>query len=489
MNAPHVLPSPSLETVLLVEDTPALARLYEGYLRREDFQLETVDTGGAALQKLAEAPPDVMLLDLKLPDLNGMEILGRMAEEGCPTKVIVATAHGSIKTAVEAMQLGAFDFLIKPFDAERLRTTLRNALERARLEQEVALYREDFARDSFHGFIGGSLQMQSVYGTLQNASASRATVFITGESGTGKEVCARAIHSLSPRTTEPFIALNCGAIPKDLMESEIFGHVKGAFTGAVADRAGAARQANGGTLFLDELCEMDLALQTKLLRFLQSGTFTKVGGTREESVDVRFVCATNRDPLAEVAAGRFREDLYYRLHVIPIHLPPLRDRDDDVLLIARSFLEQYTKEEGKAFQGFARDAELALLAAPWPGNVRQLQNVIRNIVVLNEGTHVTAAMFPPLGLPSLDESARQENEAQSTIDPLSTASPPHAAFDAPPSEQDPKITSIRPLWRVEKETIENAITLCDGNIPKAAVMLEISASTIYRKRASWEKMA
>jgi len=281
------------------------------------------------------------------------------------------------------------------------------------------------------------------------------------------------MHALNPQVDKPFIAINCAAIPRDLMESEIFGHVKGAFTGATADREGAASRANGGTLFLDEICEMGLDLQTKLLRFIQTGSFEKVGGHRTEHVDVRFVCATNVDPLEQVRAGKFRQDLYYRLHVIPIHLPPLRDRDDDILIIAREFLTRFASEESKHFTAFASESEALLQAYNWPGNVRELENVIRNVVVLNDGELVAPEMLPP-------EFANARVLAD--CEPRAPAVAGMAETDSPIN-----IPAIRPLWMVEKETIENAIRTCDGNIPKAAALLGISASTIYRKRQTWDE--
>ncbi len=308
--------------VLLVEDTRSLAVVYEQYLAQDGYEVQLADCGQQALAQLLASPPPVVLLDLELPDMSGMDILQQITERQLPCSVVVITAHGSVDVAVEAMRFGAFDFLTKPFDGKRLCATARNALKHQQLSSLVAQYRENFERSSFAGFIGASMAMQAVYRIIESAAPSKATVFITGESGTGKEVCAEAIHQCSPRRDQPFIALNCAAIPHDLMESEIFGHVKGSFTGAQGDRKGAASLADGGTLFLDEICEMDLDLQSKLLRFIQTGTLQRVGSGKLETVDVRFVCATNRDPLVEVKAGRFREDLYYRLHVIPLALPP-----------------------------------------------------------------------------------------------------------------------------------------------------------------------
>jgi two-component system repressor protein LuxO len=459
--------------ILLVEDTLSLARLYTEYLRLEPYALTHVETGAAALQAILRRPPDLVLLDLKLPDMNGIEILRRITADNIPSAVVVITADGSIATAVDAMREGAADFVVKPFAADRLRVTLRNALERQRLSKMVQTFKQEVGRDRYCGFIGSSLAMQVVYRMIEAAAASKATVFITGESGTGKEVCAEAIHTVSPRRDKPLVALNCAAIPKDLIESEIFGHVRGAFTGAVAEREGAASRANGGTLFLDEICEMPLDLQAKLLRFVQTGTLTKVGGSRLETVDLRFVCASNRDPRREVDAGRFREDLFYRLHVIPMPLPPLREREGDALEIADHFLEQYAREERKRFAQFAGDVEVALQTHSWPGNVRELQNVVRNIVVMHDGDMVTVDMLPPL--------IKRQDAALARADPAVANHPP-AATNGRGATHD-----IKPLWQVEKEAIEGAIAACEGNVPRAAVRLEISPSTIYRKLQAWEE--
>jgi DNA-binding NtrC family response regulator len=404
--------------------------------------------------------------------MDGMDILKHIHEQSLPCSVLIITAHGSVDVAVDAMRYGAFDFLTKPFDAKRLLVTFRNALKQHQLQEVLATYKENYDRNEYYGFIGSSLVMQGVYRMIESAAPSNATVFITGESGTGKEVCADALHQQSPRAKGPFLAINCAAIPRDLMESEIFGHVKGSFTGALSDRQGAASQANGGTLFLDEICEMDLDLQSKLLRFIQTGSFQKVGGSQLEKVDVRFVCATNKDPLKEVEEGRFREDLYYRLHVIPIALPSLREREEDVLLIANRLLSEYADEEGKLFKQFSAEAEDILSRYDWPGNIRQLQNVIRNLVVLNNAEIVTPGMLPaPVGIGCA---------------PIPTPLPLSASVQQ--NDGDANTRTVRPLWLVEKEVIEQAIAGCEGNIPKAAGLLEISPSTIYRKKQGWVTM-
>ncbi len=470
--------------VLLVEDTASLSRVYLSYLRNDPYDVVAVETGARALEELEESVPDAILLDLRLPDMDGFEILRHIASHELAVASVVITAHGSISNAVEAMRLGAGDFLVKPFDAARLRITLANVLERRKLSRIVETYKNDFDRKTFCGFIGGSLPMQGVYRMIESAAPSKATVFIAGESGTGKEVCAEAIHNLGPRKNSRFVAINCGAIPKDLMESEIFGHVKGAFTGALGDRDGAATQADGGTLFLDEICEMDLSLQTKLLRFIQTGSFQRVGAAKPETVDVRFICATNKDPLEEVRGGRFREDLYYRLHVVPIILPPLREREDDVLLIARQFLIDFAREEGKRFQRFTQDAETALARHDWPGNVRELQNVIRNAIVLNDGDVLMASMLPQPLRNLVGETANGGRQ-----DPLSVPVDARLDVDEDMAASGDLASAIRPLSDVEREAIERAIALCDGNIPKAAHFLGVSSSTIYRKKAIWDQNA
>ncbi|MFD2204075.1 sigma-54-dependent transcriptional regulator [Kiloniella antarctica] len=470
-------------SILLVEDTASLSAVYTSYLQRSGYDSTQVASGGDALIELDRGGYRVVLLDLQLPDMDGIEILRMVQEQKLPVAVVIITSNASVNVAVESMRLGAYDFLEKPFSADRLIVTVRNALKHMQLSEMVEAIKE---RTHFYGFIGSSLAMQSIYRTIDSASASKATVFITGESGTGKEVCAEAIHKCSPRSDKPFVPLNCGAIPKDLMESEIFGHVKGAFTGAISNRDGAASLADGGTLFLDEICEMDLDLQTKLLRFIQSGTFQKVGSTRLEKVNIRIVCATNRKPLQEVQSGRFREDLYYRLHVIPIHLPPLRDRDEDIFEIARSFLVDYAEEEGKEFASFSSDAAEIINSYDWPGNIRQLQNVIRNSIVLNDGQVLTADMLPEL----LGKNSRMAFQ-QGSVDNFSSEDSREflnthnsTKFTTP---KKPRAHNVEPLWLVEKRAIELAIEACGGSIPKAAAMLDINPSTIYRKKVQWDE--
>ena len=468
--------------LMMVEDSSSLATIYRAYLSNEPYDLVCVETLGRAHATLDAFEPDIVLLDIELPDGNGMDFLDYVMELPRPPVVIVMTAHGTSDMAVRAIDMGALDFLTKPFDRARLRVTLANAAEKLSLGRQVdALAHRQ--RGTFGSFIGASSAMQSVYETIEALAPTDATGFIVGESGTGKEFAAEAIHSFSRRSTGEFVAINCGAIPGELMESELFGHVKGAFTGASAAREGAASVANGGTLFLDEICEMDLELQKKLLRFIQTGTFRKVGSNTLETVDVRFVCATNRDPLIEVREGRFREDLFYRLHVVPVRMPPLRERGEDVLLIAKHFLERFSHEAGKGFQDFASDARQHFLRYPWPGNVRQLQNVIQQTVILNDGELIELAMLPVDVREGHIEEATAEPTAAAAPEPISTT----PAADNPMEDTLAVRRAIEPLWMVEKRAIEAAIDACDGNINRAAGLLEVAPSTLYRKRQAWNK--
>lgn len=464
-------------SILLVEDSPPLATLYRTYLEGEGHRVRCAASGREAMEALQAEPPQLMLLDLSLPDAHGFEVLRFLSERGMAVSTVVVTADDSAAAAMEALKLGAVDFLTKPIEASRLLVTVGNVLRQHRLEDIVDRYQQCYERDRFEGLVGASPVMQGVYRVIESAAASRASIFITGESGTGKELCAEAIHRRSDRREQPMLTINCAAIPRELMESEIFGHVKGAFTGAHTERDGAATLAAGGTLFLDELCEMHLELQSKLLRFIQTGTFQKVGSSVRQTVDIRFVCATNRDPLQEVRAGRFREDLYYRLHVIPLRLPPLRERGDDCLLIAHRLLRAISAREGKSFTTFSPEVEAILQAYPWPGNVRELENALLNMVVLGEGTEITRDMLPPsLGTP-LGQGV--------TADP--GPGPDTVAATAARREPRGVDREIRPLWLEEKRLIERAIDLCGGNLPKAAALLEVSASTLYRKRQAWQR--
>ncbi len=467
--------SPANRTsILLIEDTLSLQMVYRSILSSAGFRVSVAGTAAEGFQLFQSLKPAVVLLDLVLPDRDGLALMQDILAQAPDTSIIAITANGSVNRAVEAMRAGAHDFLVKPFDENRFLSAVQNALaERSRpAPVAVAVQPERPTLTDTSGFIGSSPAMGRIHSTIASVARSMATVFITGESGTGKELCALAVHANSARATGPFIALNCGAIPQDLLESEVFGHMKGSFTGAISDKPGAATAADGGTLFLDEICEMAPALQTKLLRFLQTSTVQPVGATRPKKVNVRIVCATNRDPLDAVRRGYFREDLYYRLYVVPIHMPPLRDRAGDVIEIAEAALRRFAEEEGRVFHGLDPAVQALLPRLPWPGNVRQLLNVIRNVVVLNPGGWVTPEMLPP-GL------AAEE------------AAPALPAPSLAPINDLPALDSLvgLTLAEAERRLIEATLAQHGGSIPRAARVLDVSPSTLYRKIDGWKSPA
>jgi two-component system, repressor protein LuxO len=444
--------------LLLIEDSPELSALYQAYIEEIGIEVRIADTGRKALQCLDEGDFDLLLLDLNLPDMNGMKILQSLNAKDHQIPVIVLTGQGSLQSVVDTMREGAADFLMKPVNPKKLVESIKSTL--ASLTPKSA---PDSPPRRASGFYGKSTAMRNVFSLIERAAASNASVFITGETGTGKELCAQAIHNFSTRRDAPFVPLNCAAVPRELMESEIFGHRKGAFTSAHDDRTGAAEMADGGTLFLDEICEMNFDLQAKLLRFIQTSTYKRIGDSAERPADIRFVSATNQRPAECVAAGTFREDLYYRLHVIPIEMPPLRERGADITFLANRFLRDISAAEGKNFTSFDPEILSRFNKHPWPGNVRELENVIRNIVVLNDGPVVKADMAPTL-TPGAG---------------ISSIAPPlaHMSDDA---------DLVRPLAEVEILAIDAALDKFNGNVTRAARALDISPSTIYRKKAAWK---
>ncbi len=406
-----------------------------------------------ALAAMGDPRDSILIADLAT--IGGPTGLPELARSGA--RLIATSDGGSLSTAIAAMRGGAIDFLPKPIGARALIDRLDAAVASWGTKPAVPTKPlPGSTTTDFAGFIGRAPAMRAVYENIRRMAPSKAPVFITGESGTGKEVCAEAIHAHSGGEGRPFIAINCSAIPRDLMESEIFGHVRGAFTGASENRAGAAELADGGTLFLDEIAEMDLGLQAKLLRFVQSGTLRRVGGTELKRVDVRIVCATNRDPFAEAQAGRFRADLLYRLYVLPIHLPPLRDRREDVLPLAEYLLTRCAEEEGRTVATLDATARDFLAAYSWPGNVRELANTIRRFVVLGDD-----AAF---------------GVVQSS-----------AAKACAPEATSVGTAVIEPYWLQERRIIEHALAAFGGNISRAAAALELNPSTLYRKRQTWDE--
>jgi DNA-binding NtrC family response regulator len=414
----------------------------------------------SALEKALAAPPDLIITDLNLPSRSGMELIGDLQERGIDATLVVLTAHGTIDSAVDATRRGVYDYLVKPVDRERLTTVVQKGLERSSLRQEVAHLRRELLRTGrFQDVVGKSPAMLEIYRMVEQVAPSSAPVLITGESGTGKELIARAIHRMSQRPETRFVAINCGAIPETLLESEIFGHERGAFTGAIAARAGCFEMADGGTLFLDEIGEMPVELQSKFLRVLEDGVVRRVGGSREITVRVRVIAATNAPVEQLLERGKFRDDLYYRLNVFPLALPPLRKRREDLLLLAEHFLAEFSRANDRTLAGFSEDA-LALLAKyNWPGNVRELRNAIQRAVILCREGEIQAHHLPPRVRAG-----------------TSAAAPEHAT--APGSVSLPVGTSIDDAERV---LILETLASCGGNKTQAAAQLGISVKTLYVK--------
>ncbi len=464
--------------VLIIEDSASLALGYAAQLEEVGYEVSVAETIAEAEQALAEGTFDVALLDLQLPDGNGLSLLETPPDMRGATTFVVITSDGSLTRAISAMRLGAYDFLVKPVSGTRLLTTVRNAHDHKPAQKAAEPEKKAAKAAGFHGFIGQSPVMRDVYRTIENVADSKATIFITGESGTGKEVTAEAIHAAGRRRSKPFVAINCGAIPENLLESELFGHVKGAFTGAVENRIGAAKAADGGTLFLDEICEMDLKLQVKLLRFLQTAMIQRVGSPKAEPVDVRIVCATNRDPAQEVMAGRFREDLYYRLNVIPISLPPLRARGGDVRLIAEELVRKIGREEGHETLHLSPESLAYVAAHDWPGNVRELQNAIRRAIVTGSGEEVELSQAPA----RFPSAAMQPPHTPDGMAAASTGPDRPTAQPGPLAMLD---LAGMTMEDIEKLAIDQAIARHGGNVSKAARALELSPSTVYRKLERW----
>jgi two-component system response regulator PilR (NtrC family) len=369
--------------ILVVDDEPSMREMLAIMLFKEGFEVLVAESRAAAARVLGQSAVDMVITDVRLPDGDGIEILRHVKSAAPQTVVLIMTAFGSTETAVAALKLGAHDYLVKPFDVEELRITVRGALESQELKEEnVRLRAELRSRSAVERIVATSPPMAAVMAMVRSVAATSSTVLITGESGTGKELVAQAIHSLSPRSDSPFVSINCGALPETLLESELFGHVRGAFTDAHQNKKGLFEAAHRGTLFLDEVGEMPPSMQVKLLRALQERTVRRVGGTEEIEVDVRLIAATNRRLEDLVEQKRLREDLFYRLNVIPIRLPPLRDRREDIPILAQHFLERFAREGGKALTGISAEAMRRLVAQPWPGNVRELENVIERAVAL-----------------------------------------------------------------------------------------------------------
>lgn len=385
-----------MNRILIVDDEQSMRDFLRILLERDGHEVATAEDGEAGLKHAMNAKVDLVISDIKMPRLDGVGLLTGLRENGLETPVILVTAYASRDAAIQAMKQGAFDYITKPFKVDEIRLVIRRALAEAERRQKAETAGGEPATEEpvLHGIIGRCPKMVELYRVIGRVATVDSTVLITGESGTGKEMVARTIHYNSPRSTRPFVAINCGAIPEQLLESELFGHVKGSFTGAVANKVGLLEMARGGTVFLDEVAEMSPLLQVKLLRFLQDHIFRRVGGTEDIEVDVRIMAATNKHLAQMIQQGTFREDLFYRLNVISVEMPPLRERWEDIPLLARNFLEAFATRAGRTAMGIAPEAMEVLMAHAWPGNVRELENVIERAVALAAGDEIRAENLP-----------------------------------------------------------------------------------------------
>jgi DNA-binding NtrC family response regulator len=448
-------------TILIVEDDAAMRMMLREALEEDGYTVEAVGGGRAGIERVKQGGVDLVISDVKMPDLDGLDMLREIKAVTPSPHVITITAFGSIDTAIRAVKLGAFDYITKPFDVDQLILSVQKALDERSLRSELARLRDEVQRSYRWGnIIGKSAAMQSMFALIRRLSGSSASVLVTGASGTGKELVAKSLHFNSTRRDRPFVPLNCAAIPETLLESELFGYKRGAFTDARSDRAGIFVEADGGTIFLDEIAELSPALQAKLLRVLQEGEIRPLGAARSQKVDVRVVAATNKDLEENLTSGAFRQDLFYRLNVIHIHLPALRDRADDILPLAEHFLASSASKAGKDVRAFHESAKKALLAYGWPGNVRELENVVERAVALVEGPLVRVDDLPPLA-------------------PVRDRRPPEGE-----AEQDPFAVALGrglTLAELERDYIMKVVAAEGGNKTRAAQRLGLDRKTLYRK--------
>ena len=470
------------KTVLVVDDDPTQRRLIQAVLEREGFAVLHAENGDQAIERLgAGGGIDVVLLDLVMPGMSGQDTLVEMRARSFNQPVIVVTATGGVDTIVSAMQAGALDFFIKPAAPERIIVSIRNALSMGQLRGEVDRLKKHTAnRTSFDDLIGASAAMTMVKRLGERAAKSSIPILISGESGVGKEVIARAVHGSSERAGKPFVAVNCGAIPENLVESILFGHEKGSFTGATDKHLGKFMEANGGTLFLDEVGELPLDIQVKLLRALQEGEIDAVGGKRPIKVDVRIVSATNRDLSNAVKEGRFREDLFYRLNVFPIEAPALRDRKEDVPALVDCFVKRFNVEENKSVVGATPETMAYLAAFDWPGNVRQLENAVYRAIVLADAPYLQPHDFPAISGVAPPALIGESAPAYAAGPPTAAQLMPEASLAVPVRILDER-GHLRTLEEIERDLIQLAIEIYAGHMSEVARRLGIGRSTLYRK--------
>ena len=446
--------------VLIVDDERKMRRVLQILLEQMGLESVPAANGEEALERFRAEKVDVVLTDLKMPGMSGVDLLAKIRAVDADVPVIVLTAHGTVQTAVDAMKQGAFDYILKPFDVQAVELVIRNALEMGRYRTENRFLKEQVGTTAFQNLVGGSPAMQTIYDLIRQVAPAKTAVLITGETGTGKELVARAVHNLSPRRDKLFVPLNCAAIPQDLLESELFGHVRGAFTGAQAERTGKFEVADGGTLFLDEIGDMAYPLQAKLLRVLEEGVIERIGSNKPVKVDVRVVSSTNRDLAASIGEGKFREDLYYRLNVFRIDLPPLRERGEDIAHLAQFFLGEFGREMGKGMLSLGPDAPAVLQSYPWPGNVRELRNLMERAAVLGTGGPIHAGMLRLLLPPAQAHLAANEEAPDLGADNL---------------QLEPAVEEL------ERKLILRALGAANDNKAEAARLLGVSERTLWYK--------
>ena len=453
--------------IFVVDDEPSARRLMSKWIQKFGYEVRTFNDGEKCLEALDEGPSAVCL-DIMMPGLDGIEVLKHIQVIENQLPVIMVTAKGSLELAVKSMKLGAYDYIRKPIDRSRLETSLKKAVEKYNMAKKITRLQKELGHTySFHNIIGKTAEMDKVFNQIEKVANNNINVFVQGDSGTGKELVARAIHYQGSRQGGPFEAVNCGAIPENLQESEFFGHERGAFTGAVRSQVGKIEVANGGTLFLDEVGDMAPSLQVKLLRFLETRTIERVGGRKRISVDVRIISATNKMLKTETEVGNFREDLYYRLMVYPIIIPCLRDRKADIPVLVQHFLNKYMKETRKDIRSVDHDAMEAMIAYAWPGNVRELENVIQRAMVTSDSDHLEISNLPS----EIGDRSQADSEGHLPDDEKSDSNKP----------VEYSSREVTPLSTTEKFAILNALKLTRGNLALTAKKLEISRATLYRK--------